>query len=125
MEVRWSHFHNWSNKNEYIDWSKILHLCLCKKRYNITTTDRQASHAALQAGLKFTNPSSEPNSLIVIGIRNKEQLLKAMSFLEKNNIAYESFSEPSWDYGLTAFASQPILETDRKVFKSFQLWRNS
>ena len=62
----------------------------------------QASHAALQAGLKFTNPSDEPNSLIVIGIRNKEQLLKAMSFLEKNNIAYESFSEPSWDYGLTA-----------------------
>ena len=85
----------------------------------------QASHAALQAGLKFTNPSNEPNSLIVIGIRNKEQLLKAMSFLEKNNITYESFSEPSWDYGLTAFASQPILETDRKVFKSFQLWRNS
>ena len=85
----------------------------------------QTAHAALEAGLVFPNPSDEPNSLIVIGVSNQEQLLKAIEYTQKQDIKLVTFFEPDWDYGLTAFASQPIPVSNRKIFKKFQLWRNS
>ena len=35
----------------------------------------------------------------------------------------QEFVEPDWNYGLTAFATRPVIESERKLFKKFQLWK--
>lgn len=82
----------------------------------------QASHAALEAGIKFGTKSNTPNSLIVIGVKNKTQLEKAYAHIS-SRFKTEMFFEPSWNYGFTAFATEPIQESDRVEFKKYQLWR--
>ena len=82
----------------------------------------QACHAALEAGIKFGTNSEIPNSLIVIGVKNKDQLNKALAHISPL-FKTEQFFEPSWDYGLTAFATESISEHDRQAFKKYQLWR--
>lgn len=82
----------------------------------------QSNHAAYESGLKFDNPSDEPSSLIVISVRNKEQLLKAYESLSMTEIEFVQFLEPDWDYGLTAFASAPVTFEQRQIFKKYQLF---
>lgn len=83
----------------------------------------QACHAALQAGLKFKNPSKDPNSLIVIGLRDQNQLMKAIEDVQSKDIEVETFFEPDWDYGITAFATKPIHVDDKHLLKKYQCWR--
>lgn len=84
----------------------------------------QAAHGALEAGIKFgsKNPS-EPASIIIIGVKNQNQLEKAFKYLQENGIKAEMFFEPSWDYGNTSFGTEPIGEENRHFFKRYQLWK--
>jgi hypothetical protein len=42
--------------------------------------------------------------------------------IQETGIKVEAFYEPDWDYGLTAFATEPLLENQREVFRKFRLW---
>lgn len=83
----------------------------------------QAAHGALEAGKAFPVPTSEPSSLIVIGVKNITELEKAREYLTENFIKSEIFFEPSWDYGHTSFGTEPICEDQRHVLKRYQLWK--
>lgn len=84
----------------------------------------QAAHGALEAGIKFGSyNSSEPASIIIIGVKNQYQLEKARAKLEESGIKTEMFFEPSWDYGNTSFGTEPISEDRRHFFKGYQLWK--
>lgn len=83
----------------------------------------QSCHAALEAGIKFGTKSNTPNSLIVIGVKNKYQLEKAYNHIT-DKFKTEKFYEPSWDYGFTAFATESIQDLDRSCLKKYQLWRH-
>lgn len=80
----------------------------------------QASHAAYEAGLKFTNNSEKITSVLIIGVKNQASLEKAFSNLSKN-IDLIKFNEPQWDYGFTAFATAPIFDEQRQLLKKYQL----
>lgn len=77
----------------------------------------------------FENHGSEPSSLIVISIKNKEKLQKAYESLKSTctdiDIDFVQFFEPSWDYGLTAFASSPVPQEQRNLFKKYQLFKGA
>lgn len=83
----------------------------------------QACHAAQESGLAFPNPTPEPNSLIVLQVKNKEQLEAAHADMQSKGIRLVRFDEPSWDYGFTAFASEPVYQHQRKNFKRYQLFK--
>lgn len=83
----------------------------------------QASHAALEAGLKFPYQAKEPSSLIVIGVKNQYQLEKARREVEEAGIRTEMFYEPDWDYGNTAFGTEAITEDQRHTFRRYNLWK--
>lgn len=83
----------------------------------------QAAHAALEAGIKFGKLSVDPASIIILQIPNKEKLQVALDRTIEHGIACETFFEPDWDHGFTAFATEPITEDKRKTFKKYKLWK--
>lgn len=84
----------------------------------------QSNHAAYEAGILFGDKSqTEPSSLIVIAIKNQAKLQKAIDHLRQLNIQLVEFIEPDWEYGLTAFATQPLTQEQRQVMRKYQLWK--
>ena len=84
----------------------------------------QSNHAALEAGIFLADrEQDEPSSLIVIAVKNQAKLEKAMKDLEEKGIKFVPFYEPSWDYGLTAFGTEPLTQEQRVLLKRYQLWR--
>lgn len=94
-------------------------------RKDLPLTDQmvQASHAALEAGIVFGAGSKEPSSLIVLSVPDKDALLAAQAYCEEQGIETELFFEPDWDYGYTAFGTQPITQKQRPLLKRFPLWK--
>jgi hypothetical protein len=45
-----------------------------------------------------------------------------MDKIQAAGIKIEAFYEPDWDYGLTAFATEPLVESQREIFRKFRLW---
>ena len=81
----------------------------------------QASHAAHEAGLHH-NPSKTTSSVIIFGTSNKEELENLFAKYKQNLQCYPFF-EPYKDVGLTSFATEPIPEEKRNLFKQFKLWK--
>jgi hypothetical protein len=46
-----------------------------------------------------------------------------MKDVEAKGIKLIPFEEPSWDYGLTAFATEPLTQEVRVLLKRYQLWK--
>lgn len=46
-----------------------------------------------------------------------------MKFVEEQGLRQVPFYEPSWDYGLTSFATEPLTQEQRVLLKRFQLWK--
>lgn len=81
----------------------------------------QASHASHESGLSH-NPTEIISSVIIFGTKNKDEL---ESLFNKYNplINCFPFFEPYKNIGLTAFATMPIGEDLRHLFKEFKLWK--
>ncbi len=82
----------------------------------------QSCHAAQESGLNFPNPTNETNSLIVLTVKSQAQLEKAYREIESHGIKLVKFHEPDWDYGFTAFASEPVYQDQRVSFKKYRLF---
>lgn len=83
----------------------------------------QASHAALESGIVFGAKSNEPSSLIMLAVKDKEALLNAEEHCLHQGIETEMFFEPDWEYGFTAFATEPLTQEKRHHLKGFPLWK--
>jgi hypothetical protein len=84
----------------------------------------QACHGAYETGKVFNaKPTCDPDSLIVIGVKNQKELLKAQERLEALGIKTVAFWEPDWDYGWTSFGTEPLDEEQRTLLKRYQLWK--
>jgi hypothetical protein len=94
-------------------------------RKDLPLTDQmvQASHAALEAGIAFGAKSKEPSSLIMLAVKDKESLIEAEEHCLHAGIDTEMFFEPDWNYGFTAFATEPITQDKRHLLKGFPLWK--
>lgn len=84
----------------------------------------QACHGAYETGKVFnTKPSCDPDSLIVIGVKNQNELLKAQTRLKEIGIETVAFWEPDWDYGWTSFGTEPLDDVQRLHLRRYQLWK--
>lgn len=81
----------------------------------------QASHAAHESGLHHS-PTEVISSVIIFGTPNKEHLEHLLQKYQKHINCFPFF-EPYKDIGLTAFATMPIGEELRPLFKEFKLWK--
>ena len=81
----------------------------------------QASHAAHESGLAHSKHVSS-NSIIIFGTKDKAELEYLLEQYRSELSCYP-FYEPYKDTGLTAFATLPIPESKRHIFRSFKLWQ--
>lgn len=82
----------------------------------------QASHATLEAGLKDKNTYHTTSSIIIFQIHNEKNLQEELNYIKSLGIECASFYEPYNKMGITAFATLPITEDKRHLFKKYTLW---
>ena len=68
------------------------------------------------------DPTKTISSIIIFGTKNKEEL-ESLFNQYKNQLNCYPFFEPYKDIGLTAFATEPIGEEVRHMFRQFKLWK--
>jgi hypothetical protein len=82
----------------------------------------QAAHAAIELGKNGLSQTEHP-SLVFLATKDKEALSSALAYASELGIKTFEFHEPYCEWGLTAFACEPITHRQRKMFKHFNLWR--
>jgi hypothetical protein len=79
----------------------------------------------LEAGLKSEHTYTQPSSIILLQITDRETLEAEFEKFESLGISCASFYEPYEDMGMTAFATLPLGEEHRHLFKNYTLWGRS
>jgi hypothetical protein len=79
----------------------------------------QACHASLEAAKAF--PFREHPNIIVCGIRDEQRLNRCLDRLTRYGIRSRAFHEPDRDGELTALATEPVLTSQRRVFRDYPL----
>lgn len=86
----------------------------------------QASHAALEMGLKIEGERKpkQTSFLIMLEAKDERQLLDIAGFLDEQNIDHHMFFEPDQPIASnTSICTEPIYGDQRKLFKKFKLWK--
>lgn len=82
----------------------------------------QAGHAALEAGFAFSHPG-QTASLIVLEVKDKDELLAASAHLQGCGIEHQLFFEPDFNMGYSAIATRPVFGSERNLFRKWRLFR--
>ena len=82
----------------------------------------QVGHACIEAGNKFDQPSS-PLFLVVLQVKNQNELMEAVERIERNGVKSTTFYEPDDDLGYTAACTEPVTGERRKLFRRYQTWK--
>lgn len=69
--------------------------------------------------------SSDPPSIVLIGVSNKKALERVIDKLVDNQIGFSDFYEPDNDIGLSAVATVPLTEEQREILRNYKLWNES
>ncbi len=80
----------------------------------------QAAHACIEVARRMPDVIPTPN-LVILGIKNQQKLGKIAQEIEDGGLLVHRFYEPDNREGLTAFATQPIVEDQRKIFRKYML----
>jgi len=62
--------------------------------------------------------------LVVIGVSDKPALFRVINKLNENSIEHSVFYEPDDNLGLTAVATNPLTQEQRRCLSNYRLWRN-
>ena len=81
----------------------------------------QSSHAALEAGFRFTQPK-EVSHLILLSVKSEEQLKKTAHMLCEKEIDFHMFYEPDVSE-FTAICTKPLFGDECKVFQRYKLFK--
>ncbi len=86
----------------------------------------QSNHATFEVARR-----TPPNNLdvipscIVIGVPDKVALFRVIEKLRAHNIGHEAFYEPDFDMGLSAVATVPLEQAQRRVLSNYRLWKEA
>jgi hypothetical protein len=85
----------------------------------------QSNHATFELARRLPHPQNlnETPSCIVIGVPDKTALFRVIEKLRRHDIAHELFYEPDFDMGLSAVATVPLVQEQRRVLSNYRLWR--
>lgn len=84
----------------------------------------QSIHSSFEMGRHYC-PSQEHPSVVLIKLKNEDELIKLENFLINNELKFKSFKEPYYGNKITSISLEPIHEEARQLFKKFKLMRDS
>lgn len=84
----------------------------------------QTIHAGIELTRKGLIPAHYDHPhLVVIGVDHEQKLFTTLSKLEQSGVNIIPFFEPDRNNEMTAFATEPILEDRRHLFRRFNCLR--
>ena len=85
----------------------------------------QSNHATFEAARNLPPdfPKNEVPFLVLIGVPDKNALFRAIKKLEANSIGYQVFYEPDDNIGLSAVATAPLSQEQRRCLSNYRVWR--
>lgn len=85
----------------------------------------QSNHATFEVARRLPQPRNldETPSCIVIGVPDKAALFRVVEKLRSNDIAHQVFYEPDFDMGLSAVATVPLEQHQRRALSNYRLWQ--
>lgn len=84
----------------------------------------QSGHAIYEAAV-HRNPNLDHPHFVLIGVKNEQQLTKALDYVQNLGIKACPFYESDLCNELTAFATQPVFEDQRPLFRKYNCLNNS
>lgn len=87
----------------------------------------QSNHATFEVARRLTQPQNldETPSCIVIGVPDKSALFRVIEKLRSNDIGHQVFYEPDFNMGLSAVATVPLGQSQRRVLSNYRLWKEA
>ena len=82
----------------------------------------QATHAALEHAFVHGRPPTGHPALVVLTVKNQEQLQDLRYFLKQKGIQISDFHESYKNWGLTALACL-LKEEERSLLSDLPLWK--
>lgn len=79
----------------------------------------------MEIGLQDKNTYQQTSSIVLLQIPSRDELEVELKKIQSIGITCASFTEPYDDMGLTAFATMPVTEEKRHLFKPYTLWGRS
>lgn len=61
-------------------------------------------------------------SLVILKVNDEKELKQTLTAVAQEGIKCYAFIEPYFGNSMTAFATRPVNNEERKFFKSYQLW---
>lgn len=84
----------------------------------------QAAHATLELGFDHHKGEDHtPPHLVLLESKSERNLLEQFERLENEGIKTIKFYEPDDNMGWSAWATQPLPDSMKSIFKRYKLWR--
>ncbi len=87
----------------------------------------QSNHATFEVARRLQSDQDldVTPSCIVIGVPDKAALFRVIEKLRSNDIEHQVFYEPDFNMGLSAAATVPLGQGQRRVLSNYRLWREA
>lgn len=95
---------------------------LVREDLTIAQQGVQVAHAGMLAISKHGG-LKEDTRLVVLKVKNQQQLLDYFDMSKDNGLKAEKFFEPDYDIFWSAMSTAPISREEGKIFKKLPLWR--
>ena len=80
----------------------------------------QSAHAAIEAAKSFLDNELDHPHLVVLGVKDQQQLYKSAQKLDRAGVQYRIFTEPDRNGEATALATEPIFGEQRHLFRAYR-----
>lgn len=84
----------------------------------------QSNHATFEVARRLPHHNLEEiPSVVVIGVPDKTALFRVVEKLRGNAIGHEVFYEPDGNMGLSAVATAPLEQDQRRALSNYRIWK--
>jgi hypothetical protein len=87
----------------------------------------QSNHATFEVARRLPQPQDldVTPSCITIGVPDKTSLFRVIEKLRSHGISHQVFYEPDFNMGLSAVATAPLGDDQRRYLSNYRLWRQA
>jgi hypothetical protein len=85
----------------------------------------QSNHATFEVARRLPQPQDldVTPSCITIGVPDKTALFRVIEKLRAKGIDHQVFYEPDFGMGLSAVATAPLVQEQRRALSNYRLWQ--
>ena len=83
----------------------------------------QSNHASIEAARSIPKDFSDIPYVVLIGVPDKNALFRVEKKLASCAIRHEVFYEPDGNMGLSAIATEPLGQDQRRELSNYRLWK--